>query len=450
MPAVRTTRIEIFGFGRTSGERENWVHMSRQMQRMLNRMWQIWLVHHAEASSADLLRKHLDDFAKWKTTKQGTKPKWPCNACEKTLSNKIYHTITKEFPDVNARTRVLVQNKWQGTLTTRKAANGSLPGWVSILFGNESIPSFTRPQPFAFDHENGKLSRNDKRCELTVRIERLFAEAGTVKKSLVETCELMTGKRKAAGVRKIIDRIIDGEYGWKGSSLLFDRGKWYALLSYQMPDKDHKPLDSGSTLYVVPAKNRPNLPFQLEARSDGIADAPRKRRGRGPWLIKTVDAKGKIDRWLFGGEGKHIEYARRAILDERSSRKEHYRWAGSAQKGNGRQRADAVWTKLSSHWKNFVKRYNHEVSRRLVNMCVQRGIGRIVYCQPRDSQRDKTYLATVGNRPGSAMLWDFFQMGTLLAYKCDHEGITYEKHETKTPSNENDNGVQNVRRPAAN
>jgi hypothetical protein len=231
----------------------------------------------------------------------------------------------------------------------------------------------------------------------------------------------MTGKRKAASVRTIIDRCIAGEYAWKGSSLLFDRGKWFALLSYDMPKKDHTPLDSGKTMYVIPAKS-------------------------GPWILQTVDAKGKTDRWYFGGEGKHIEYARRTILDERASRKEHYRWAGSAQKGSGRGRADAVWTKLSSRWKDFVKRYNHEISRRIVNMCVQRGIGRIVFCQPKDSQREKTFLATVGNRPGSAMLWDFFQMGTLLAYKCEHEGVEYAKHETKITPKDDDGSVSRLRK----
>lgn len=417
---VRTSRIEIFGFGKASGDRDNWLHLSRQMQRMLNRMWQIWLVHHAGQNSAALLRKHLDDFAEWRKIKKGAKPKWPVQNCDKTLSNRIYHIISDEFPDVNARTRVLLQNKWQGTLSTRKAANGSLPGWVSILFGNESIPSFTRPQPIVFDKDNGRLEKIDGVHMLTVRIERLCGAEGKVKPSVVESCALMTNKRKAASMRTVIDRCISGEYSWKGSSLLFDRGKWFALLSYEMPKNDRKPLDIGKTMYVIPGKLT-------------------------PWILMAI-SDDKRDAWRFGGGGKHVEYARRTILDERASRKEHYRWAGSAQKGSGRGRADAVWTKLSSRWKDFVKRYNHEVSRRIVNMCVMRGVGRIVYCQAKDSQRDRTYLAKAGNRQGSAMLWDFFQMGTLLAYKCEHEGIEYEKHETKARTDD-DGSLSRVRKP---
>ena len=76
-----------------------------------------------------------------------------------------------------------------------------------------------------------------------------------------------------------------------------------------------------------------------------------------------------------------------------------------------------------------------------------RDAGRIVFCQPKDSQRDKTYLATAGNRQGSAMLWDFFQMGTLLAYKCEHDGINYAKHETRIAPPDDDGSVSRVRKP---
>jgi hypothetical protein len=48
-----------------------------------------------------------------------------------------------------------------------------------------------------------------------------------------------------------------------------------------------------------------------------------------------------------------------------------------------------------------------------------------VYLQPKESQRDKRYLSTIGNDKFSAMSWDYFQFGTMLASKCESEGIEY-------------------------
>ena len=130
---VRAARIEIFGFGKASGQRDNWRELSVQCQRMQNRLWQIWLVHHAINGSADKLREHFEKFAEWQKTKEGNKPEWPCNAMEPPLTKSadtasFYRILSKEFPGVNVRTRGLLTNAWQSRLSKRKAANGNLPG----------------------------------------------------------------------------------------------------------------------------------------------------------------------------------------------------------------------------------------------------------------------------------------------------------------------------------
>lgn len=243
--AVRSVKVEIFGFSR-SVNRDSWKELAISCQRMLNRLWQIWLCHHANNDSANKLRNHFDAFTKWKETKQGDKPEWPCKALEHPLttssvSKSFYRMLSAEFPNVNVRTRGLLTNTWQSLLNSRKAANGNLPGWVSILFANESLPSFTNPQPIPFDKENAKLYKNDGKYICELRIERL--DSG---KSVVEKCELILEKRKCASVRTIVDRIISGEFAWKGSALLYSRGKWYAVLSYAMPVIERKPIDNGS------------------------------------------------------------------------------------------------------------------------------------------------------------------------------------------------------------
>jgi hypothetical protein len=423
--AVRAARIEIFGFAKE--RREAWKELAIACQRMQNRLWQIWLCHHANHGSADKLRAHFDAYRQWQTDKKGDKPQWPCKALEPPLTasadpGSFYRILSAEFPGVNVRTRGLLTNAWQSRLSQRKAASGSLPGWVSILFANESLPSFTRPQPIPFDKDNAKLRKDgdDYICEL--RIERL-ADG----KSVVELCKLMLGKRKCRSVRAIVDKILSGEYAWKGSNLLFDRGKWFAVISYEKPDavRDKKSYDEDKILYVRPGR---------KSRQDGAW------RGS-PWRIRIANRS-----FPFGGNGAHIEHARRAIIRERRERKEHYRWSGSNQKGHGTQRADAVWTKLSSRWRDFAKRYNSEVSRRVIELAKREGCGRIIYLQPRDGRRDSRLLATLGNDGTSAMSWDYFQFGTMLASKCEEEGIEYGKSKKKPKAKTATRGMRGVRK----
>lgn len=377
--------------------RDSWKAMAVACQRMSNRLWQIWLCHHSNNGSADKLREHFHAFNAWKETKQGRKPEWPCKALESPLtksadSGSFYRILSAEFPHVNVRTRGLLTNAWQSLLSQRKSASGSLPGWVSILFANESLPSFTRPQPVPFDKDNAKLVMGEYGPCVELRIERDI-ETG---KSAVDVVPLLVNKRKARQARVVIDRLLSGEYAWKGSNLVLDRGKWFMALAYEMPQRERVGLNPDKVLYVRPGR-------------------------LSPWRVKIVGQQS----WKFGGNGAHVLHARRAIIGERNSRKEHYRWAGSNQKGHGRRRADAVWTKLSSRWRDFSKRYNNEITRQLIHIAVSRGCGRIVYLQPKENQRDSRYLSVVGNDGRSAMSWDYFQFGSMLASKCETEGLEY-------------------------
>lgn len=393
--AVRAITLELWKF--SPERREAWRDLAIACQQMQNRLWQIWLCHHANNQSAEKLREHFEAYNRWKETKQGEKPQWPCKALEPPLtasadSRSFYRILSAEFPEVNLRTKGLLTNAWQSRLSQRKSASGNLPGWVSILFANESLPSFTRPQPIPFDKENAKLIKDGDKYIVELRIERL-ADSG---KSIVERCELMVNKAKAYKMRVTFDRILSGEYQWKGSNLVFDRGKWMVALSYEMGPREHVGLNCDKTLIVRPGR-------------------------QSPWRVRVAGGES----FRFGGNGRHVEYARRAIIDQRNSRKEHYRWAGSNQKGHGRKRAEAVWTKLSSTYRYFVKRYNGEITRQLINLAVSRGCGRIVYLQPKDRQRDTRFLSVAGNDHRSAMSWDYFQFGTMLASKCETEGIEY-------------------------
>jgi hypothetical protein len=286
---------------------------------------------------------------------------------------------------------VLLQNKWKGNLGKRKSPNGKLPGWVNILFANESLPTFVGPQPIPFDKDNAKLVKDGKDIVLTVRLE-LIAKGQSNSDRVI----LMMGKRKSWKQKAIVERILDGTYKWCGSSLVYDRGKWFASLSYDTHQVSKPDLDPSRSLIVCPGKNV-------------------------PWMF--ADSSGVF---AHGGSGTHVYNMRQRLQRERWERQEHYRWAGSAQSGRGARRAREVWTKLSSRWKDFEARYNREIAKKAVLVCINQGIGKLIYFQPIDQRKDDRFLEIAGRVPSSSLGWDWFKMGSYLADKCEEYGIEYE------------------------
>jgi hypothetical protein len=411
---IRATRIEIRWNASQRDRRDAWMDLSVRCQQMVNRLWQIWLVHHSSNGSAKKIRDHLNAYAKWSETKEGQRPEWPVNA----LGVNVPHPETgkmvplfslyshpegpekimaEEFPDVAGRTRGLVINKWKQTITSRKSAKGTLPGWCAILLAFESVPSFTRPQPIPFDIQNASIAKDADGIKLTVRIDR-DAITG---KSEVDVCGLVLDKRKCRSVRAIVEKTLTGVYEMKGSSVMFSRGKWFFLLSYQMPVAEKVAADESKVLTVFPGRKR-------------------------PWILSYVNDGDVEYSHGFGGNSIYIGNGRSAIERERFSRLNHSRWGGSNQKGHGRSRAMSVSTKLSSKWKDFVKRYNGEITRRVIQAAVRKGCGKIVYVQPKEGWRDTRCLSTVGRSDRSKMTWDYFQFGSMLASKCHEMGIEFE------------------------
>ena len=287
---VRTAKIEIYGF--SPERRDAWKRLAIECQRMSNRLWQIWLCHHANNGSADKLRAHFDEYNRWKETKKGKKPEWPVSVLEEPLTKSadarsFYRILSAEFPGVHVRTRGLLTNAWQSLLKKRKSSTGSLPGWVAILFANESLPSFTHPQPIPFDKDNAALLKQGDGFVLELRIERL--EDG---KSVIERCNLMLNKRKCNSVRTIVEKCISGEYAWKGSNLVFSRGKWYAAISYEMQPISHANLDLGKKMIIAFGRKTQQ---RIRIRSGSYG---------------------------FGGAGQHIGIARRRIEIERRQRQD--------------------------------------------------------------------------------------------------------------------------------
>lgn len=381
---------------------ERWHGLGRATQEMTNMLWQQWLVWHLEQGTPARIRDWLAAAKAWhqapKETR-GEKPKADLRALPKELSQLLYQRLSQAFPEVNIRTLTLLQNALAGKITARKSAQGSLPGWWSILLCRESIPSSTHSQPVPFDKKSCQLigphdARDDYRLRL--RIDRVERDGKQMATSTVDELILRTRHRHAAGQIAILDRLLSGEYSFCGSNLVWDQRnrKWFVHLAFKRP---------------------------VEIQEPGAGVAVLRPGYQTPWRLLV----GRRVLWRMFGDGRDVAHQRRNILAQRWSRQEKYRHAGSASKGHGRDRALAAHAKLEQNWRNYVTTRNHTATGQLVRFCLENGIGAVVYVQPADRFGSSRLLAKAGKDPArrDASGWDWHQVAAMLGYKCKDAGL---------------------------
>ena len=397
--SVRVARFEILKMD--TDARNRWMKHSDEAKQIINCIWQTWLVWHVQNKSAKKIRKYLDALVKWRDSPKedkGAKPKLDLFAIPKVCDKLIYDTLSREFPEIHTTSRELIRNTVSRKIRTRKAAKGKLSGWMAILLFNESIPSTTRGNPIPFSSRNAKIEppeNKDGNFKLHINLTRIPIKGKKSCPSVCDTFELMSRGRKVSGQIAIIKRICTGEYKFCGSSVVFQNKKWFALVCYQIPKREPAALNPDKVAYLRAAKD---WPWKLRLPS----------RNRRP-----------------GGNGPHVAPIRRQLLTQRWSRQANYRVAGSSNKGHGRNRAlQPIW-RLSQRWKDFVKTYNHTVTKDVVRQLVDAGIGTLVYYQPDGSVKESRFLSCSGKVEGryDSTGWDWFQVGTQLEYKCKDAGI---------------------------
>ncbi len=333
--------------------------------------------------------------------------KWPVESIPKELGRDIEKILAEEYSDVNVRIRTLLQNAWTKKNKKRKAATGKLPGWLSILFCNEGQPSTTKPLPIPFDTQNGKLVFED-RYLLKLRLERLPSDTLQKSPSFEDTCVILM--KDNWGAKAILDRILEGTYKFKGSSIQFKKRKWYVLISYEAPQKVLN-LNQERVLHVWPAATR-------------------------GWLCKVDGQKHLIK---LGSKGTHVQRMREVIQLSRRQRQEHYRWGGSNQKGRGRKRAILSWQRRESKWMEFCKKYLEEIRNQVVQIATDRNCGFIVYHQPVEDRRDRCFLSRakcdrkIKKDDKRTLHFNYYSFGTLLANKCNQHNIKLEVIKREVP-----------------
>lgn len=377
---------------------DRWKLAAQQTQQIANFVWQRWLVWHFANGTRAKIVAHLEAFKAWKEN-GGEKPK-RMEAIPKELVSTIYKELGEVFPTVHVRARDLIKNVIFGKIKNSKASTGNLSRWVAILLGNESLPSTMRENPIPFDSSTADIvppADKDGHWALEVKVTRIPTDKKN-SPSVVDTIQLWSHGRKAASQVATLRKIASGEWKFCGSGLVLSKsGKWFANICYRMSRDDAKtePLDPAKTAVLSASTS---WPWKLRI----------PRRNRRP-----------------GGRGFHVGNVRQRLLTQRWSRQASYRQAGSSRKGHGREHAQQITERLGNRWRDFVKTYNHQITTDVVQQCVANGIGRIVYYQPSGKFADSRFLANAGKVEGrhDASSWDWYQVGSMLGYKCNRAGI---------------------------
>lgn len=395
--AVRTHRFEIVNFaGDHKAAKKRWHEIADKCREVANVIWQAWECWHIQNGSPQKLRDFAEARRNWHEAKKtNPKVKQPKNLklqCMPSACGKaVYAAATAAFPGVHLRALVLLMNVIKQRMTG-KDSEGRWRMWQAVLLGRQGRPSAEHSLPIPFDKRSAEIEQHDKRFSLAINLTRLPRE-GKAATSIEDRCDL---KAKGSGFA-ILSRIKSGEYDFCGSSIVYHRGKrkWFALIAYRLPKVESK-VTGDKTARFWPGRNVPFV-FSVGGNITEINDI-----------------------------GQFAAATRASVLGQRWSRKRGYQYGGSSDKGHGRHRALARVDKLSLRWKDGCKTANHQLTRKVVRWCIERGVSTLIYYQPLGEKKETRLISNIGKQGDAGRDqsdWEFAQIATMLAYKCQEAGI---------------------------
>lgn len=435
--AIRVLKFEVFHVvGDSKAIKAKWRDLATQTQEAINCVWQTWETWHVANKTPRKLRRAYEirrawhhqcehtkpqrsdfktakDFSQaekaWRAKCKDTEPEFPkLQAIPQACAKVIYDELAEACPTLHASTRELTRNITQGKITSGKATNGNIPKWQAILLCRESRPSSTRKQPIPFTKkpEQTELVPPDKdqpQWRIRLRLDRVPPPPGGKRSPTSEPFEIVlwSNRRGMHGQTAILRRILAGTAELKGSALVYDdrRNKWFVHISYEAQALPQPAVNPDLAVTLVP----------LQERS---------------WALVMPD--GHV--FYLQGDAEIVRHRRMTMLHSRWGRQENYRYAQRAGKGHGVNRAMNWKDQFARDWRDLCTTLNHDLTSRVLRICQERGIGRIIYYQPEGWKADTRLLATAGKVPGrrDSSGWAWYQVASQFAYKLEGTGITCE------------------------
>ena len=246
---------------------------------------------------------------------------------------------------------------------------------LGVITGERSLRTYRRGMPFPVTKASIVFSKDAQYSHITWRPQRKEANM---------KFGIIFG-RDRAGNRKTVDRLISGEVGYGSSSFQFKDKNLFLIVPVFEP-KSVRELRSDR---VVGVDLGINIPAYV-----ALSDKPERRQaiGFGEDFFRT--------RTQMQARGRRLQ---KSLI--------------AARGGHGRRRKLQAMNRLRDKERNFVRTYNHMISKRVGDFAIQHAAG-VIHLE---------LLAGYGKREGHGFFlrnWSYFELQQMIKEKAGREGIT--------------------------
>jgi len=272
-----------------------------------------------------------------------------------------YRLIVNKYDQIPSNVAVRISNTVYSLYTQERKA---------VLTGERSIRSYKAGMPIPVSEPSIAFSAGPVLTWTLSRTEKM-------------TFAFVFGRDKG-GYSETIQRIVDGKLDYGAPSLQFKDGDLYLLLPVK-DDRRENTLDASRSVGV-------DLGVAIPAVC-ALSDGPAR---------------------LFIGRAEDFLRVRTRL---QAMRRSAQRNARETQGGHGRVKKLAALERYTERERDFVKTYNHTVSRRIVEFALKHGAGTIKLELLEgfgDERKKNDYILRN---------WSYFELQTMIKYKADAEGI---------------------------
>lgn len=290
----------------------------------------------------------------------------------KRLDGYIYDSLKRDYPDMAAANlNATLQKAWKKYKDSR----------LDVLKGTMSLPSYRSNQPLTMNKNTVKLRGDSKDASVELT---LFSNAFKVRRELSGNLRFAIPMHDGTQ-RAIYQNLIDGVYGLGECQLVYDKKRWFLLLTYIFTPEQHA-LDPEKILGVDMGE---------------------------VYAIYASSVYGYGTLKIDGGEV--TDYAKKLERRKRSYQQQA-RYCGEGRIGHGTRTRVAEVYKAEDRIANYRDTINHRYSKAVVDYAVKNGYGTI-------QMEDLTGIKEDTGFPRRLRHWTYYDLQTKIENKAKEHGI---------------------------
>lgn len=352
--------------------------LQRQTREVMNRT--IQLCYHWSYVQAEYCKQHGSTL--------NPRDVKPCDVYEtnaKNVDTYLYQLLRDEYPDFYTKNL---------NATLRKARQKYDALLLDIQKGNSSIPSFKKDQPLILENKAIHISK----CLPDKRQVTLSCFSDSYKHAHPTLGNITFAVRAhSASEKSIFDHIISGKYALGASQLVYEKKKWFFLLSYKFTPE---------SVDVNPEKVLGVDLGVVNALYAGSVENPHDK-----FYIKGTEA---------------IEQIRRLEARKRDLQKQA-RYPGDGRIGHGTKTRVSPVYQTRDAIARMQDTLNHRWSRALIDFACKKGYGTI-------QMEDLSGIKALESEKPYLKHWTYFDLQSKIIYKAEEKGIRVVKVNPKYTS----------------